>query len=102
MLYHTIGNHDHSMYYMGDYDTVKEYKELIGPTLLFLQHRQGPLCGPGRRGGQPREQQEGCPFQVGHPFRPQGAFRSEQLVFISFAQSGICGLCQIFFTSIRP
>ena len=32
MLYHTIGNHDHSMYYMGDYDTVKEYKELIGPT----------------------------------------------------------------------
>ena len=32
MLYHTIGNHDHSMYYMGDYDTVKEYKDLIGPT----------------------------------------------------------------------
>ena len=32
MLYHTIGNHDHSMYYMGDFDTVKEYKELIGPT----------------------------------------------------------------------
>ena len=32
MLYHTIGNHDHSMYYMGDFDTVKEYKELIAPT----------------------------------------------------------------------
>lgn len=32
MLYHTVGNHDHSMYYMGDYDTVKEYRELIGPT----------------------------------------------------------------------
>jgi len=32
MLYHTIGNHDHSMYYMGDFDTVREYKELIGPT----------------------------------------------------------------------
>ena len=31
-LYHTIGNHDHSMYYTGDFDTVKEYKELIGPT----------------------------------------------------------------------
>ena len=32
MLYHTIGNHDHSMYYMGDFDTVKDYKENIGPT----------------------------------------------------------------------
>jgi hypothetical protein len=32
ILYHTIGNHDHSMYYMGDFDTVKEYKEYIGPT----------------------------------------------------------------------
>jgi len=32
MIYHTIGNHDHSMYYMGDFDTVKEYKEYIGPT----------------------------------------------------------------------
>ena len=32
MLYHTIGNHDHSMYYMGDFDTVKDYKEHIGPT----------------------------------------------------------------------
>ena len=24
-MYHTIGNHDHSMYYMGDFDTVKDY-----------------------------------------------------------------------------
>ena len=32
MLYHTIGNHDHSMYYMGDFDTVQDYKENIGPT----------------------------------------------------------------------
>ena len=32
MVYHTIGNHDHSMYYMGDFDTVKDYKENIGPT----------------------------------------------------------------------
>ena len=32
MLYHTIGNHDHSMYYMGDFDTVKDYKDNIGPT----------------------------------------------------------------------
>ena len=31
-MYHTIGNHDHSMYYMGDFDTVKDYKENIGPT----------------------------------------------------------------------
>ena len=31
-IYHTIGNHDHSMYYSGDYDTVKEYKETLGPT----------------------------------------------------------------------
>ena len=31
-VWHTIGNHDHSMYYMGDFDTVKEYKELIAPT----------------------------------------------------------------------
>ena len=31
-IYHTIGNHDHSMYYMGDFDTVKDYKENIGPT----------------------------------------------------------------------
>ena len=32
MVYHTIGNHDHSMYEIGDYNTVKEYKEVIGPT----------------------------------------------------------------------
>ena len=32
MLYHTIGNHDHSMYYTGDFDTVKDYKKFIGPT----------------------------------------------------------------------
>ncbi len=31
-IFHTIGNHDHSMYYMGDFDTVKEYKEKIAPT----------------------------------------------------------------------
>ena len=31
-IYHTIGNHDHSMYYAGDFDTVKEYKKLIAPT----------------------------------------------------------------------
>lgn len=31
-IYHTIGNHDHSMYYSGDFDTVTEYKKLIGPT----------------------------------------------------------------------
>ena len=32
MVYHTIGNHDHSMYYTGDYDTVRDYKDYIGPT----------------------------------------------------------------------
>ena len=31
-VFHTIGNHDHSMYYMGDFDTVREYKETIAPT----------------------------------------------------------------------
>ena len=31
-VYHTIGNHDHSMYYMGDFDTVKDYKDNLGPT----------------------------------------------------------------------
>ncbi len=31
-IFHTIGNHDHSMYYAGDFDTVKEYKRLIAPT----------------------------------------------------------------------
>ena len=32
MIYHTIGNHDHSMYYTGDFDTVKEYKRELAPT----------------------------------------------------------------------
>ena len=32
MVYHTIGNHDHSMYEIGDFNTVKAYKELIAPT----------------------------------------------------------------------
>ena len=32
IIYHTIGNHDHSMYYAGDFDTVKDYKEYLGPT----------------------------------------------------------------------
>ena len=32
MIYQTIGNHDHSMYYAGDFDTVKDYKEYLGPT----------------------------------------------------------------------
>ncbi len=32
MVYHTIGNHDHSMYEIGDFNTVKSYKELIAPT----------------------------------------------------------------------
>jgi len=31
-IFHTIGNHDHSMYYTGDFDTVAEYKQLIAPT----------------------------------------------------------------------
>ena len=31
-IYHTIGNHDHSMYYAGDFDTVAEYKKVIAPT----------------------------------------------------------------------
>ena len=31
-IYHTIGNHDHSMYQVGDYNTVEEYKREIGPT----------------------------------------------------------------------
>lgn len=31
-VYHTIGNHDHSMFEVGDFNTVKEYKKLIGPT----------------------------------------------------------------------
>lgn len=32
MIYHTIGNHDHSMYYPGDFETVREYKQEIAPT----------------------------------------------------------------------
>ncbi len=31
-IYQTIGNHDHSMYQIGDYNTVKEYKEIVAPT----------------------------------------------------------------------
>lgn len=31
-VFHTIGNHDHSMYLTGDFDTVAEYKQSIAPT----------------------------------------------------------------------
>ena len=31
-IFHTIGNHDHSMYFPGDFETVTEYKQLIAPT----------------------------------------------------------------------
>ncbi|MBQ3722323.1 MAG: calcineurin-like phosphoesterase C-terminal domain-containing protein [Bacteroidales bacterium] len=31
-IFHTIGNHDHSMYFKGDFETVAEYKEKIAPT----------------------------------------------------------------------
>ena len=31
-FYHTIGNHDHSMYYSGDDDTIIDFKENIAPT----------------------------------------------------------------------
>lgn len=31
-IFHTIGNHDHEMEAAGDWDTVKKYKKLIGPT----------------------------------------------------------------------
>ena len=31
-IFHTIGNHDHSMYYTGDFDTVTEYKQVMAPT----------------------------------------------------------------------
>ena len=31
-VYHTIGNHDHSMYEIGDVNTVREYKKVIAPT----------------------------------------------------------------------
>lgn len=32
IVFHTIGNHDHSIYYTGDFDTVAEYKRLVAPT----------------------------------------------------------------------
>lgn len=31
-IFHTIGNHDHDMYYSGDFDTVTKYKKMIAPT----------------------------------------------------------------------
>ncbi len=31
-VYQTIGNHDHSMYQVGDYNTVEEYKKVVAPT----------------------------------------------------------------------
>ena len=31
-IFHSIGNHDHSMYLTGDFDTVEEYKRVIAPT----------------------------------------------------------------------
>lgn len=31
-IYQTIGNHDHSMYQVGDYNTVEEYKKVVAPT----------------------------------------------------------------------
>ncbi len=31
-IYQTIGNHDHSMYQIGDYNTVEEYKKVVAPT----------------------------------------------------------------------
>ncbi len=31
-VFHTIGNHDHSMYFTGDFDTVTEYKQKVAPT----------------------------------------------------------------------
>ena len=31
-VYHTIGNHDHSIYYAGDVNTVTDYKENVAPT----------------------------------------------------------------------
>ena len=35
-LFHTIGNHDHSMYYSGDIQTVKDYTSLIAPTYYSM------------------------------------------------------------------
>ena len=31
-VYQTIGNHDHSMYFTGDFDTVEDYRRHIGPS----------------------------------------------------------------------
>lgn len=31
-IYQTIGNHDHSMYEFGDYNSVVEYKKIVAPT----------------------------------------------------------------------
>ena len=31
-VFHTIGNHDHSMYFPGDFDTVTEFKQKVAPT----------------------------------------------------------------------
>jgi Calcineurin-like phosphoesterase. len=31
-IYHAIGNHDHSMFYAGDFATVTDFKKTIGPT----------------------------------------------------------------------
>lgn len=31
-IYHTIGNHDHDMYFSGDWDTVIRFKEVMGPN----------------------------------------------------------------------
>ena len=31
-IFHTIGNHDHSMYFPGDVETVAEYKQKVAPT----------------------------------------------------------------------
>lgn len=31
-IYHTIGNHDHSLEYSGDFDTVRDFRKHIGPN----------------------------------------------------------------------
>jgi len=31
-IFHTIGNHDHSMFYAGDWDTVTDFKKIVCPT----------------------------------------------------------------------
>jgi DNA repair exonuclease SbcCD nuclease subunit len=33
-VYHTIGNHDHSMFAPGDYDSVTSYRSVLGPTFF--------------------------------------------------------------------